>query len=32
MLSTLFSPDDTPFAKISMLMEYVYHNKIKKES
>jgi hypothetical protein len=32
MLSTLFSPDDTAFAKISSLMEYVYHNKIKKEN
>ena len=28
-LSTVFSPDETPFAKISMLIEYVYRKKIK---
>lgn len=29
-LSTVFSPDDTAFAKISSLIEYVYRKKIKK--
>ena len=29
-LSTVFSPDDTAFAKISSLIEYVYRRKIKK--
>jgi len=28
-LSTVLSPDETPFAKISMLIEYVYRKKIK---
>ncbi|MGN6213680.1 hypothetical protein [Parafilimonas sp.] len=29
-LSTIFSPDDTPFGKISTLIEFVYRKKIKK--
>ena len=29
-LSTVFSPDETPFAKISTLIEYVYRKKVKK--
>lgn len=29
-LSTIFSPDETPFAKISTLIEFVYRKKIKK--
>ena len=29
-LSTVFSPDETEFAKISTLIEYVYRKKIKK--
>ena len=28
-LSTIFSPDETPFAKISTLIEFVYRKKIK---
>jgi hypothetical protein len=30
-LSTIFSPEDTAFAKIAMLIEYVYRKKIKKD-
>lgn len=31
LLSIALSPDDTPFAKITMFMEYVYRKKIKKQ-
>jgi len=31
LLSIAFSPDDTPFAKVALFIEYVYRKKVKKQ-